>query len=159
MFTNIVWATDGSEHSDRALPYAAGIARRDGAEIHVVHVIEKLVGGRVAGQNIHLDEGQLDVKIRRQAREIAADGNVKTTVHMAVGRTADVAHGIAEIAIQTGAELIVVGTRGHSAIVGTLVGSVTQHLLHVAPCPILAVPPVFAGAQSPPSDQSLIVAG
>jgi nucleotide-binding universal stress UspA family protein len=159
MFSNIIWATDGSGHSDRALRYAADIAERDGAEIHVVHVVEKLVGGRVAGQNTHLNEEQLDEKIRRQTREIACDRNIKTTLHMTAGRTADVAHGIAEVATHTGADLIVVGTRGHSAIVGTLVGSVTQHLLHVASCPILAVPPVSAGAESPLSDESLIAAG
>ena len=31
MFTNVIWATDGSEHSDRALAYAARIARPVGA--------------------------------------------------------------------------------------------------------------------------------
>src|SRR5665213_4411081 len=50
MFTNIFWATDGSEHADRALQYAADIAQSDGAELHVVHVIEKLPGAQVAGQ-------------------------------------------------------------------------------------------------------------
>ena len=51
------------------------------------------------------------------------------------------AQGIADIAAEVDADVIVVGTRGHSAIGGLLVGSVTQHLLHVAPCPVLAVPP------------------
>jgi nucleotide-binding universal stress UspA family protein len=35
MFTNIIWATDGSEHSDRALDYAIQMAQRDGAGLHV----------------------------------------------------------------------------------------------------------------------------
>ena len=51
------------------------------------------------------------------------------------------AQGIADIAAEVNADVIVVGTRGHSAIGGLLVGSVTQQLLHVAPCPVLAVPP------------------
>ena len=51
------------------------------------------------------------------------------------------AHTIAEEAKEAGADLIVVGTRGHTALAGLLLGSVTQRLLHIAPCPVLAVPP------------------
>jgi nucleotide-binding universal stress UspA family protein len=37
-------------------------------------------------------------------------------------------------------DAIVVGTRGHTPIAGLLVGSVTQRLLHIAPCPVIVVP-------------------
>jgi nucleotide-binding universal stress UspA family protein len=56
------------------------------------------------------------------------------------------AQGIADIAAEANADVIVVATRGHSAIGGLLVGSVTQQLLHMAPCPVLAVPPPLARA-------------
>jgi nucleotide-binding universal stress UspA family protein len=51
------------------------------------------------------------------------------------------AHAIAEIAGREHVDLIVVGTRGRTALAGLLIGSVTQRLLHIAPCPVLAVPP------------------
>jgi nucleotide-binding universal stress UspA family protein len=38
------------------------------------------------------------------------------------------------------ADAIVVGTRGHTALTGLLVGSVPQRLLHIAPCPVITVP-------------------
>ena len=48
---------------------------------------------------------------------------------------------IADIADGAGADLIVVGTRGHSSIPGVILGSVAHRLLHIAGRPVLAVPP------------------
>jgi nucleotide-binding universal stress UspA family protein len=50
------------------------------------------------------------------------------------------AHAIEEIADKANADLIVVGTRGHSPVVGLLLGSVTQRLLHIAHRPVLVIP-------------------
>ena len=47
---------------------------------------------------------------------------------------------IADAAREVDADVIVVGTRGHAPIAGLLLGSVTQRLLHIAPCPVLSVP-------------------
>ena len=49
MFRNIVWATDGSEHSERALPYALQVAESEHATLHVTHVKEKLLAALRAG--------------------------------------------------------------------------------------------------------------
>lgn len=150
MFTNIVWATDGSEHADRALDYATAIADREHSHLHVVHIIEMLVGGRVAGQKVFLNEEQLDAKIKEQAKQAFAEHGIQTTVHMTPSGIGNIADRIAEIAADTSADLIVVGTRGHSAFGGLLLGSVTQRLLHVAGCPVLAVPPLKAHAEASP---------
>jgi nucleotide-binding universal stress UspA family protein len=144
MLTNIVWATDGSEHADRALEYAAQMAQGDGATLHVAHVIETLVGPRMAGQRVHLDEAQIDGKIKGQTATLAAQAGVKTRLHMTADRAGEVAQQTFEIACENGADVIVVGTRGHSALAGVMLGSVTQRLLHVAHCPVLAVPPLDA---------------
>jgi nucleotide-binding universal stress UspA family protein len=56
---------------------------------------------------------------------------------------------IADVASEVGADMIVVGTRGHSPVGGVFAGSVAQRLLQIAPCPVLAVPP---GAPAPASE-------
>lgn len=55
---------------------------------------------------------------------------------------------IAERARELGADAIVVGTRGHGPVAGLLLGSVTQRLLHIAECPVLAVPPTAVPAEA-----------
>lgn len=141
MFTNIIWATDGSEHADRALEYAVQLALSDQAELHVVHVIEKLAATKIAGQDVSLNEEQTDVKVTAQAGQITLDRGVKTTLHMSPGRSGHVATAISGIAEDVGADLIVVGTCGRSVLGGLMLGSVTQRLLHESSCPVLAVPP------------------
>ena len=148
MFTNIVCAVDGSEHAVLALDYASQMARRDAAELHVAHVVEKILTGRVAGQNVRVDEEQIDAKIKKQMNALAAKYGIKPTLHMTAGTTGNAARQIAEIADEVAADLIVIGTRGHSAVARVLLGSVTQRLLHIAHCPVLVVPPPHRAAES-----------
>jgi nucleotide-binding universal stress UspA family protein len=46
---------------------------------------------------------------------------------------------VAAEAVERRATLIVCGTRGLGALPGVFLGSFTQRLLHLAPCPVLAV--------------------
>ena len=52
MFETIVWATDGSDAADHALPYVQGLARVHGATVLVVHSREMLVGRVISGRGI-----------------------------------------------------------------------------------------------------------
>jgi nucleotide-binding universal stress UspA family protein len=58
------------------------------------------------------------------------------------------AHVIADVAREVNADVIIVGTRGHRQIASLIIGIVTHKLLHMTPCPVLAVPPAAGGADS-----------
>jgi nucleotide-binding universal stress UspA family protein len=138
MFTKIIWATDGSEAADRALTYAKSLAAADGATLLAVHSIEHLGGpGSRGAYPADLEEDEHQAKIKQQVAEIGSNAEFKVVV----GGVSSAAHALADTAKEEGADLIVVGTRGHTAFGGLLLGSVTQRLLHIAPCPVLAVPP------------------
>jgi len=53
----------------------------------------------------------------------------------------------------------VTGTRGHTALAGVIVGSVAQRLLHVAPCPVLVVPPPHGSHGHSSSKAEQVAAG
>jgi nucleotide-binding universal stress UspA family protein len=145
VFRKVLWATDGSEAADRALPHAKAIAAESGAPLVVVYCEEFTMPGKGGGSlPVHANEDQLQAKVEQQVAELAGDG-IAARLESARSRVGGAAHAIADTALREEADLIVVGTRGHTPIAGLLLGSVTQRLLHIAPCPVLAVPSRVGG--------------
>ena len=153
MFRTIIWATDGSETADRALPYAKDLAGGVDGRLVVVHSKELLVG-RAGGHPVLADEDEVEAKIERQIEELQAEG-LDASFRIVSGAAPHAAHMISDAAAELGADLIVVGTRGHTAVAGLLLGSVTQRLLHIAPCPVLAVPAVVRADARPEETPSV----
>jgi nucleotide-binding universal stress UspA family protein len=147
MFKTIVWATDGSDAADAALSYVKGLAEGEGRKLVVVHSKE-LLRGRAGGYPMNANEDELQAKIRGQADELRSEG-LDVTLRIETGAAPGAAHMIADAARSFDADVIVVGTRGHTAIGGLLLGSVTQRLLHIAPCPVLAVPAPGTAVEAP----------
>ena len=136
MYTTIIWATDGSAGADLALEEALRLAGLTGARVVAVHADRRL-NGRASGWPVLADEDDLRQRIRGQVAQVRADG---VDIDIVVRKTRhDPADVVATIASELGADLIVCGTRGLGALSG-LLGSFTQRLLHVAPCPVVAVP-------------------
>ncbi len=138
MFKTVIWATDGSEASERAFPYAKELVDA-GGRIVVLHVRELLVG-RAGGQPIYADEDELEARIRTRTEELRGEG-YNVTLKLYTTFDVNAGHAIAVNAKALGADAIVVGTRGRGPLASAVLGSVTQRLLHEAECPVLAVPP------------------
>jgi nucleotide-binding universal stress UspA family protein len=137
MYRNTLVALDGSEGSDRALPVAVEYARREGARIEVAHA------------RTHAIEPSVEARLHEEVEELVRSG-IEASVSIRdslMGREADV---IAELATSTGADLIVIASRGRGPVAGALLGSVTLRLLSLAPCPVLVVP--GARLAKPPSN-------
>jgi nucleotide-binding universal stress UspA family protein len=119
MFKTIVLALDGSHGSRRAVPVAVELAERDQANLVIAHV-EQDVAGKGGGP-IPATEDEIQAEIRTLAEEISA-GGLETTVEMRNIMLGGPAHAIASIAEAADADLIVVGTRGHSSLAGVVLG-------------------------------------
>jgi nucleotide-binding universal stress UspA family protein len=140
MFNSIVWASDGSGLAQKALPLVKELARADGAKITIVHVVERIEGGGAVGLPRRADESEVQADLREQAESLRQEGFAASLeIRGEVGVRP--AHEIVAVARDVEADLIVAGSRGHTAIGGLLLGSVTTRLLHISPCPVLVVPP------------------
>jgi nucleotide-binding universal stress UspA family protein len=147
MFKSIMWATDGSASADQAMAYVKSIASESNGEVVVFHADQLLMS---RGGGMHQDAGEHDVhaKVERQAQELSDAGisSSARVVHVGIGESP--AQTIAAAAEELGSDLIVVGTRGHTAFGGLVIGSVTNRLLHIAPCPVFVVPTAAKAASS-----------
>jgi len=136
MFTRILHANDGSDHAFNALKLALRIAKRDGAELHMVSVEEKgHMPELVAESDTRATPLRFD-KTLQQARALADESHVKLRSHVLTGHPV---RNIIKLATDLNADLIVVGASGHSALYDRMIGSRAQKILHHATCPVLVV--------------------
>jgi nucleotide-binding universal stress UspA family protein len=136
MFTRILHANDGSDHAFNALKLALRIAKKDAAELHMVTVEER---GNMPELSEEDDTAATTVrfdKTLQQARALAEKSHVKLLTHVLVGHPA---RSVIKLAKDLGADLIVVGASGHSALYDRMIGSRAQKILHHATCPVLVV--------------------
>lgn len=150
----IVVGLDGSDESKRALRWAVEEAALRRADLKVVHaytykapmrafpIPEGMSAEQMQGFQEDLQKGAAEV--RQQAEtfveglvsEVAHDGVTVETVVLQDRHPAD-----ALVDESEGADMLVVGSRGLGGFAGLLLGSVSQHCLHHAKCPVLVLRP------------------
>jgi nucleotide-binding universal stress UspA family protein len=135
----VVVGVDGSSCSLEALGFAVAEARLRKAALRVVtawHVPPMAYSGGFAPvvdpkefeRNAEAIAERALAAIRDQAEGVEVER---------VTREGQAAHVLLEEA--RGAELLVVGSRGHGGFTGLLLGSVSQQVAHHAPCPVVVV--------------------
>jgi nucleotide-binding universal stress UspA family protein len=136
----ILAATDFSEGSDEAVAAAIDLAKRTGANLQIVHVLENGADQFPLGLASYEDRASLfsslDRELARRADWAEREGvacQTRIVEQDAVG-------GILLAAREIGAGLIVVGTHGRRGIAHALMGSVAERIVQRAACPVLTVP-------------------
>jgi nucleotide-binding universal stress UspA family protein len=137
MYTTLLWATDGSAVSDRALAEALK-ALEPGGRLVAFHCDQRFYAGRVGGDSVLIDEPEVRATVEEQVEHLKQTG---VDVELVVSKThGAVGNAIVEAADEAGAEAIVCGTRGLGAVQSTLLGSVAKDLLHHSHVPLIIVP-------------------
>jgi nucleotide-binding universal stress UspA family protein len=137
----ILVAVDFSAHSDTAVEKAIDLAKKLGAQLHVVHAFQLPITivspYEVAIPDPYLEETRNVA--RQKLREVVE--RIRNAGLSAEGHLGEVpaAQTIASVAEKVGADLIVMGTRGLTGLRHVLLGSVAERTLRLAPCSVLAV--------------------
>jgi nucleotide-binding universal stress UspA family protein len=136
----VVVGVDPSPAAQAALAVGLEEARLRHAELHVVHAwhfpADMASSAGASGTLPPMEE------MRNWAEEVLDDALAAVGIGADVTVIRDVPNGPAAPALERasrGAELLVVGTRGHSRLSGLFLGSVSQYLVVHAACPVLVV--------------------
>ncbi len=137
-YQSILVAIDLSEDSTPVVERGRAIADHNGAELHLIHVIEPL--SFAYGGDIPMDFSGIQEEIHQQAtqqmRRFADSHNIDGQhQHILLGKPEVEIHSTAE---ELKTQLIVVGSHGRHGL-ALLMGSTANGVMHGAPCDVLAV--------------------
>ncbi len=137
----IVVGVDGSQASQDALVWAVRQADQTGASIDAVIAWHNpvVIGGMPYGPVAVLEQSDFgrfaETTLKTSIRAVVnADCPVPVRPVVRQGNAAQVLVDAAK-----GADLLVVGSRGYGGFAEALLGSVSQHCVHHAPCPVVII--------------------
>jgi nucleotide-binding universal stress UspA family protein len=143
VFKKILVPMDFSETAETALHYARELARQAGGELHLLHVVDDpmlLAAWPMWTGGPAIETGEEGAAIRERLTNLMTPedrAQLKTEVHVIVGDPTGLA--ISRYAADGEFELIVMGTHGRGAIAHAVIGSVAEHVVRSAPCPVLTI--------------------
>jgi nucleotide-binding universal stress UspA family protein len=138
----ILVPTDFSKNAEKAIEYAAVIAKSSSAAIELLHVYTEPVTRNNIAYPLIFEETAWAVKtareqIEKRCAEISAEKGIPCEGKVKIGATAEE---IIKEADASQVDFIVVGTKGASGLDKVLFGSTTTSVIEKAPCPVLSVP-------------------
>jgi nucleotide-binding universal stress UspA family protein len=139
MFHNILVAVDGSAHADRALDEAIDIARSSHAKLTI---ITGAAEPRAASMIALSAAAALGPALMQHAERVlrAAVDRVPDDVSVTTVLTEEPIRAAILKRVEDGRhDLVVMGSRGRGAVRSAVLGSVSHHVLHHSPVPVLVV--------------------
>ena len=136
MFKTIIWATDGSQGAEAALPLALEFASLGRGRIIAVHC-DYRTNGRSNWPSL---PGETDRRhnLAHKVENLVKEGlDIELIVRRSHLDPADV---VAAVAEEVRADVIVCGTRGLGGVSGLVHGAFGLRLTHIARCPVVSVP-------------------
>lgn len=149
MLDKVLVPTDGSETANRAIAFAARLLGNTSCKVTLLSVVEEPVysafwsDGLIAPEVLMPPPEELREELDQRAEEVLKesaqplrDAGLEVQAKVRFGNPANE---IVQEAEEGGYDMIVMGSHGRGAIGGLLLGSVSNRVMHHAPCPVLIV--------------------
>lgn len=133
MFDRILLPLDGTELAEIAIPYGEELATDFGSELILYH-------SRAPGPDEleHVHKGYLD-RLAEGIKQTIKGSNAKVSLEVQVGEPAE---NICNIVSKNKIDLIIMASVSASGIkIGKMLGSVTDHICHTVPIPVMLIRP------------------
>jgi len=144
--TKILCPVDFSAHSQAALEHAAELARRYGASLLLLHVVEPILYPVAYGlppvAPIDYEQVAREAAARTLAGYASKLGALEVRQRVEAGAASQ---RICELAKEQGSDLIVLATHGYTGLKHVLLGSTAERVVRHAPCAVLVVKTGGAG--------------
>lgn len=128
----ILFCTDFSECSDRAMEYALSLATEYNAELTLLHVVEDIP------ESTELQTATADLAYRME-KPVPPEMRDWCAIRSIV-RIGKPYQQIVQLALEAETDLVVMGVRGRSTLDLALFGSTTHRVIQLGSCPVLVVP-------------------
>jgi nucleotide-binding universal stress UspA family protein len=138
---SLVVGVDQSDNSRHALSVALDTARRLGVGCHAVHAWDYPAIALASPYAASACLADLGPEEHTWLHNLIAGTSTDGVIVSGEVRRGSAGPALVDVAADLDAAFIVVGSVGHGAIVGALLGSVSEYCIHHATCPVVVVPP------------------
>jgi nucleotide-binding universal stress UspA family protein len=145
MFNHILCPTDLKERSDLAIKKAVQIAHQFGSKITLLNIHEEFMD-KEEREMLRVSVNKMKEKYRRIA--IDSKEEMRAFIHKLHADDIEVDYllnkgkpekVIVEVADKLGADLIVICTDGRDNVMDFVTGTITEHVINAATCPVLVI--------------------
>jgi nucleotide-binding universal stress UspA family protein len=135
MIRTILVAHDFSSHAERALEYGVALAKGLGAKLHILHAYRVQADINLPGDLWAQVEEEASRRLAKVTGCAESDG-LEVETHLSQRHPVQA---IPDTAAEIEADLIIMGTRGHTGWRHVILGSVAERTIRSAPCSVLTV--------------------
>jgi nucleotide-binding universal stress UspA family protein len=174
MFNKILVALDQSENAQQIYEHALSLAKLNNASLMLLHVLSHEEEGspyppplsywsyspQLSAQTWEFYQKQWEdfkhkgLKVLQSYASEANTAGVNAEFRQILGSPGSV---VCDVARHLGADLIIVGRRGRSGLTEFFLGSVSNYVLHHAPCSVLTVHTPIVKKETPVAEAAVVV--
>lgn len=137
-FETVIVAVDGGEPSHRAVLAGRELAALSGGRLLLLHV-QEVIGLPESAEEYELEKKEEVEAILRRESAVARELGASVSLRVEKASASEAAGAIVRVAAEEQADVIVMGSRGLSALSALVVGSNAYKVLHLADRPVLVV--------------------